>query len=135
MKKETFRHIEAELYCYHETLKEIEKKRQEIMYNYRPDENIGGGKSNIPGSPTETVATRLAENIELKRLEEIVGAIKFVYDSSPEEHKKLIKLKYWTKPQLLTWDGIADKLHISKRQAMRWRDEIVHSIAKVLGWK
>lgn len=105
------------------------------MHNYRPDENIGGGKSNIPGNPTEKVATRLAENVELKRLEEIAGAIKFVYDSSPEEYKKLIKLKYWTKPQLLTWDGIADRLHISKRQAMRWRDEIVYSIAKVLGWK
>ena len=106
-----------------------------IFANADPDENIGGTRGNLPGKPTERIVTKLAANKRLNQLEEIVGAIERVYEQLPDDYKRLIELKYWTKPQLLTWDGIADKLHISKRQAMRWRDEIVYSIAKVLGWR
>lgn len=136
IKKATFKHIEAELYHYHDTLREIEKLRKELIFaNADPDENIGGTRGNLPGKPTERIVTKLAANKRLNQLEEIVGAIERVYERLPDDYKRLIELKYWTKPQLLTWDGIADKLHISKRQAMRWRDEIVYSIAKVLGWR
>lgn len=136
IKKATFKHIEAELYHYHDTLREIEKLRKELIFaNADPDENIGGTRGNLPGKPTERIVTKLAANKRLNQLEEIVGAIERVYEQLPDDYKRLIELKYWTKPQLLTWDGIADKLHISKRQAMRWRDEIVYSIAKVLGWR
>lgn len=136
IKKATFKHIEAELYHYHDTLREIEKLRKELIFaNADPDENIGGTRGNLPGKPTERIVTKLAANKRLNQLEEIVGAIERVYEQLPDDYKRLIELKYWTKPQLLTWDGIADKLHISKRQAMRWRDEIVTVIAETLGWR
>lgn len=136
IKKATFKHIEAELYCYHDTLKEIERIRKDIMFcKEEVDENVGGGRSNLPSSPTERIGTILLTHKKLQQLETIANAIQLVYDRVSDEYKRLIQLKYWTKPQRYTWEGIADQLHISKRQAMRWRDEIICAIAEVLGWR
>lgn len=136
LKKATFKHIESELYSYHDTLKEINTLRKDIMFTKENnDENTGGGRNNLPSSPTERIATRLATHKKLTRLEEVANAIEKVYTSLPEEHQKLVRLKYWTRPQTLTWDGIANKLHVTSRQAMRWRDEIIYVVAEVLGWR
>jgi len=136
LKKATFKHIESELYSYHDTLKEINRLRKDIMFTKEnDDENIGGGKNNLPSSPTERIATRLASHKRLNNLEEVTNAIQKVYTGLPEDYQKLVRLKYWTRPQTLTWEGIADKLFITSRQAMRWRDEVVWSIGEVLGWR
>lgn len=68
-------------------------------------------------------------------LTEVAEAIRSVYESIPPEKQKLMRLRYWTKPQLLTWEGVAMEIGVSKRQAMRWRDEIVLAIALRLGWR
>lgn len=134
--KLAFKKAEAEWYNYHNTLKEIAKLRQEIMNPVQEsDENIGGGKSNIPGKPTERIATRLATHKQLRYLEEVVEAIEKVYNALPDNYKKLVRYRYWSKEKNLTWDGIALKLHVSKRQAMRWRDDIIHATMEVLGWR
>lgn len=136
LKKATFKHIESELYSYHETLKEIQSLRQNIMFTKENnDENVGGGRSSLPYSPTEATATRLATHKKLTQLEEVANAVQKVYTGIPETHRKLLEMKYWKRPQIYTWDGIADKLFISKRQAMRWRDEIVQTTAEILGWR
>ena len=136
LQKSTFKHIEAEWYRYHDTLKEIENLRQEIIHSKNnPDENVGGGRSNIPGQPTERIATRLTTHKKLKYLEEIVQAIQMVYNTLPDEYKKLVRLKFWSRNRQLTWDGVALELNVSKRQAMRWRDEIIQATGEVLGWR
>lgn len=136
LKKPTFKHIESELYSYHETLKEIQFLRNDIMFTKEnDDENVGGGRGSYISSPTEQIGTRLATHKRLNKLEEIANAIEKVYTGLPGTHRNLIELKYWKKPQIYTWNGIADKLYVSKRQAMRWRDEIIFSISEVLGWR
>lgn len=135
LKKATFQHIESELYSYQETVKEIKRLRDDIMYRTSDDENTGGGKSNIPSSPTESTATALVTNKKLQNLESIAYAIEKVYNTANDDYKKLIRLKYWTRPQTLTWEGIALELNVSRRQAFRWRDEIVRAIGMILGWR
>ncbi|MCD7034321.1 transcriptional regulator [Metabacillus sp. GX 13764] len=136
VRKATFKHIESELFDYKDTIKEIEFLRQNIMFcKENDDENIGGGRSSFISSPTETIATRLTTHKRLTQLEEIAHAIEKVYTGLPETHRQLIQLKYWTKPQLKTWDGIASELHVSRRQAFNWRDEIINLLAEVLGWR
>ena len=134
LKKATFKHIEAELYCYYDTLRGIEQIRKDIMYNKEIDENIGGGRSNIPSKPTERIATAIIMNKMLQQLEAITEAIRSVYERLPDEKKQLVQLKYWTKQQY-SWEEIAEQLHVSKRQAIRWRNEIVYAIAEKLGWR
>lgn len=136
LKKATFKHIESEIYSYHDTLKEIQFLRQEIMFTKEnDDENIGGGRSSIPSSPTEQVATRLATHKRLNKLEEIANSIEKVYTGLPEDYQKLVRLKYWTRPQMKTWEGIAEDLHVNRATAMRWRDAVVNAVSEVLGWR
>ena len=135
--KITFKKIEAEWFNYFNTKREIALIREEIMnpFQEKVDENIGGGRSNEVGRPTERIATRLSLNKQLNHLQDIVEAIDQVYEALPEEYQKLVKLRYWSKNRQLTWDGIALELNISKRQAMRWRDEIIQATSEVLGWR
>ncbi|WP_363549581.1 transcriptional regulator [Caldifermentibacillus hisashii] len=136
-RKTTFKHVEAEWYNYYHTLNEINRLREEITFPFREvdDENTGGGKSNLPGNPTERIATRLATNKKLEYLNEIAEAIEKVYNALPDDYKKLVRLKYWNRSNKLTWEMIANELHVSKRQAMRWRDDIVFATIEVLGWR
>lgn len=136
LKKATFKHIESELFSYKDTLREIENLRKDIMFcKENDDENIGGGRSSFVSSPTERIGTRLATHIKLTRLEEVANAIQKVYTGLPEDYQKLVRLKYWTRPQTLTWDGIAGKIPVSRRTAFNMRDEIVFAIGEVLGWR
>lgn len=134
MKPAAFKHIESEIFDYTETVKRIQQRREEIMMNTSTDENVGGGKSNIPSRPTEQLATRLAEDPKLSEDQRIASAIEHVYNLCDDERKKLIRLKYWTRLHKKNWDVIAQELNISKRQAYRWRDEIVLAIGEKLGW-
>lgn len=131
----TFKHIESELYAYHDTKREIVRLKNDILHSSSYFEPIGGGRSNLPGDPTGNTATLMVTHRKIEQLERIVDAIESVVDKLPEEKQKLVKLKYWTRPQTLTWEGIAMRLGISARQAMRWRDEIVYAIAERIGWR
>lgn len=136
LKKATFKHIESEIYSYKDTLREIDELRKNIMFcSENDDENVGGGRSSLPSSPTEQIGTRLATHKRLGKLEEIANAIEKVYTGLPETHRKLVELKYWTRPQTKTWDGIAVEMNVSRRQAFRWKDEIISAVSEVLGWR
>lgn len=138
--KITFKKTEAEWYNYHNTLKEIAALREEIMNPYDEEVNdpavVAGANSvrNIT-DPTGRMATRLMTSKQLDYLTEITDAINKVYNALPDDYKKLVRLKYWNKNNHLTWDGIALELNVSKRQAMRWRNEIIHATMEVLGWR
>lgn len=135
LKNGAFKHVESELHHYHETLKEIALLREQILTgSSNPDENVGGGRSNIPGNPTERKGLLLASNRQLDSMMRIISAIDYVVTSLPDEKRRLVQMKYWTKPQTLTWDGIALQLNVSRITAIRWRQEIVEAIGFFLGW-
>jgi RinA family phage transcriptional activator len=135
IKRATFKHIESELFNYHHTLRLLEQRRQEILYNSnQPDENVGGGRSNLPGDPTARKAIALVVDKRIEHLETIINAIDVVICMLPDEKMMFVKSRYWTNPQTLTWDGIAMKMNISRKTAFRWREEVILSIAERLGW-
>ncbi|WPZ17810.1 transcriptional regulator [Geobacillus subterraneus] len=133
--KDIVRYVEHNLYHYHEYIREIQRLRNDILYGVKltTDENVGGGRSNLPSSPTERRTIELLTHRRLETLERVTHAIKTVYEALPDEKRKLIKLKYWTKPQRYTWDGIAEQLCVTRITCLRWRNEIVYAIAELLG--
>lgn len=136
IRKATFQHVESELFTYHETRKEIIRLKNDILHaRISTDENVGGGRGNLPGDPTGKTATLIVSHRKIEQLERIVDAIESVVERLPPEKRKLIELRYWTKPQRFTWDGIAAELHVSRRTAMNWRDEIVRAIVEKIGWR
>ncbi|PFT96141.1 transcriptional regulator, partial [Bacillus thuringiensis] len=123
LKGATFKYIESELYGYSDTLHEITFMRKNLIYcSSHDDENIGGGRRNVVDRPTERIGTQLMVHKKLRRLEELADAIESVYVLLEREKQRLVKLKYWTKPQCKTGVVIAEALHITKRTALRWRD-------------
>ncbi|MBP3037967.1 transcriptional regulator [Bacillaceae bacterium Marseille-Q3522] len=139
IKKTTFKHVEAEWYNYHHTLKEIASLREQIMNPFEEDYediNIVKGANSVrrPGDPTERIATRLMTHRQLEYLTKITNAIKQVYEALPDDYQKLVRIRYWGK-RSLTWDAIALEVKVSRRQAIYWRDEIVHATVNVLGWR
>lgn len=132
LRKSTFQHVEAELYCYHETKKEMERIRNDIIFAGKIQQE--GGRSGI-SNPTAAVATRLTTDKRLQTLEEIVDAIEGVVNVLDEQRFKVIRLRYWTKPQLLTWEGVARQIPTHRTTVIRWRDEVVYAIAERIGWR
>ena len=61
-----------------------------------------------PVRTTELMAARLLTNKMLRNLEEMVEAVEYVYEQLPEEHKKVIRLKYWNKDHKLKMDQIGE---------------------------
>ncbi|SDE58568.1 phage transcriptional activator, RinA family [Priestia aryabhattai B8W22] len=109
----TFKHVEGELYHFHETKKELREIKRENLH-------------------TETDQPSWQR---VQHLERVVAAISSVYKELPSEKKRLVKILYWTRPQQYNWEGIANQVPISKRQAQRWRKSIVEDIANRLGWR
>lgn len=137
--KITIKKIESEWYNYFNTLNEITRLREEITnpFDEEPDENFGGGVNSVRSvsDPTSKMATRLMTSKQLAYLTEVIEAIDQVYNALPDNYKKLVRLKYWNKNNELMWDGIALELSVSKRQAQRWRNEIVQATLELLGWR
>lgn len=138
--KTTFKKVESEFYNYHKTLKEIARLREEIMNPFDEEVNdptvvAGANSVRMTGNPTEKIASRLITHKQLNYLTEITEAVEQVYNAIPDDYKKLVRYKYWGSEKDLTWDGIALKVNVSKRQAMRWRDEIINATIELLGWR
>lgn len=134
-----FKHAESELFHYHYTVKRIKERRDELMSNTVPEgkqvqEAIPNFEPLRYQSSTERIGIRMATDRKLQEMERIAKAIEQVYNECDDERKELIRIKYWTKPHIYTWDGIAAKLHISRATAYRWRREILQSLCEKLGW-
>lgn len=134
MKPSTFKHIEAEIALFHETEKEIEKRRDEIMYPTMSEELVGG-KSNLPSDTVGNLATRLVMDRRLSELERVRNSIQSVYDSLEEKPKQMLEMRYWSKNNSKTWEGIAMEIEVGRMTVFRWRNEIVKAVGDKLGWK
>ncbi|QHT61708.1 transcriptional regulator [Paenibacillus lycopersici] len=136
IKRGTFLHVESELYAYHDTLREIVRIKNDLLQGKTSeDENVGGGKSNLPGDPTGRTAILLVSHKRLEQMMNVVDAIESVVSGLPDDRQKLIQLRYWTRPQTLTWDGIAAEIPAHRATVFRWRDGIITAIAARAGWR
>lgn len=136
LKPATFKHIEAELYGYNDTKREIKRRREELMYVSEVDENVGAGKNSYrtPGRPTERIVTRLTMDKRLRNLEEITEAIESAYEQVSDDHRRVVKTKYWNNRNQ-TWEGIASECNMHRNTAKKYQKEFVMLIADKVGWR
>lgn len=131
---DTFRYAESLLYSFPYMQKEAARLREEILHPFKPtDDNVGGGKGNLPGDPTGRMGVALATHAKLLHLERCMDAIRMIYDQLPEPKKEFVRVTYWTSPQRYTKVGICEELGISDRTYSRWRRQIVKELIEVLG--
>lgn len=135
MDARTKRFIEKQLEDYPSMIERINKRKLELKYPINLiDENIGGSSGGGISNPTERAVMTLAEDIKLQKLEETKEAIETVLDTLDINSYMLIELKYWVKPQVRTWDGIALQVGYSRRHCFTIRDNVLDMLAEKLGY-
>lgn len=132
LRRETKIFIEAELRDYNDTLRAISEERQDLLLS-SPVRDSSEGTSYGTGNPTEAKAIRLTTNKLIRRMEQTCKAIEIIINALPEEKYRLVELKYWTRPQMLTDEGIAREIGCDRRTLYRWCDAIILAIGIELG--
>ena len=152
MKRATYRHIEAEIYNYHDTLKAIEELRADIILAGR-QEVCGAvvGDRYAGTSIVERRATKLADSVLLREMERITKAIADTYAQAKEECRRVVWVKYglaidWQPPAELAGkmlgrnrfdmapDDMAEVLAVDRATFHRYRSGFVYGVAEKLGW-
>lgn len=154
LKRATYRHIEAEIHAYYDTLKTIEELRQDIILACRQEDNysavVGGRYAGT--SIVERRATKLADSLLLREMERITQAIRDVYARAKEECRRVIWVKYglalegWEPPAEIAarLEGrnrfdmrardMAGILAMDESTFHRYRTGFVYGVAERLGW-
>ncbi len=153
IKKATYRHIEAEIYSYYDTLRAIAEMRKNIILAGGIHDAYGAVVGDrYPGtSVVEHRATKLADSILLREMERITRAIRDTYARAKEECRRVVWVKYglaidWEPPAELrermqgrnrfdmSPDHMAEVLAVDRATFHRYRSGFVYGIAERLGW-
>lgn len=128
-----FKMIESELYCYHESKKELELMKEEILEGSQFQEVAV--KSSAVGDTTANKAIRLVTSVSIRETERRVNAIEkaieILQNGSEPRKLRLLEMKYFERRY--TDSGIAQELYIDRSTFYRWRKEIIQLIASFLG--
>ncbi|RQW65803.1 DUF722 domain-containing protein [Listeria sp. SHR_NRA_18] len=136
--KAQFQYIEDELRHYHETKKELEDLRSNVITGsifreYR-DDNTGGSSGSCVSNPVEKQATILEMDKQINRMSKVVSAIESIICKISESDKTMIQLRYWSNHKH-KWEYIAAQSFMERSTAIRHRDAIIKEIAEQLGFK
>ena len=130
----TFKQIEIILQEYPRYEEYIQRREEELLNPYTPqDTNQGGGKSNRTSDTTAIKAITLADDRILKRIRFQHQAVKCTYEQADEITQEIIEEYYFKQPRTKTWDGIALQVHTSKRSCFRIRKAFFSKLADELG--
>jgi len=153
IKRATYRHIEAEIYAYNDTLKAIEELREDIILASGRQEAYGAvvGDRYVGTSIVERRATKLADSVLLREMERITKAIQDTFSRAKEEGRQVVWVKYglaigWEPPAELAArmegrnrfdmspDDMAEVLAVDRATFHRYRSGFVYGVAERLGW-
>ena len=153
LKRATYRHIEAEIYAYHDTMQAIEELRTDIILAGRQEAYgtvVGGRFSGT--SIVERRATKLADSVLLREMKRITKAIEDTYARAKEEGRRVVWVKYglalegWEPPAELAArmegrnrfdmspDEMAEVLAVDRATFHRYKSGFVYGVAERLGW-
>ncbi|MDR3591563.1 MAG: hypothetical protein P4N41_18055 [Negativicutes bacterium] len=150
LKRATFKHIEAELFNFHQTVKALEEARNEIILAGKNLElGMVSGES-FDNSITERRATKLADSLLLREMDRITKAVRDTYEMAKEDCRRVLWIKYrlmigWrpneellyvvaNKHQDLTAKEMAEILHMDDSTYHRYRNGFIYGVAERLGW-
>ena len=153
MKRATYRHIEAEIYSYCDTVKAIEEFRRDIILaSGRQEAYIEATGGRYAGtSIVERRATKLADSLLLREMERITKAIEDTYARAKEECRRVVWVKYglaigWQPSAHLAAqmerrnrfdmspDAMARVLNMDRATFHRYRSGFIYGVAERLGW-
>ena len=124
------RYLEEEIRYFHASKRELQILRRDIMQGavyQSADDNVWIGSDSRTRAPYNCLR-------RIQRLENIVQAIEEVFQILTKEQRTLVKYVFWTQPQTLTMEGIAQQIHLSRRTLYRKKDELLALVGEKLGY-
>ncbi|MBF2260816.1 transcriptional regulator [Staphylococcus capitis] len=124
-----------------EYIKHVERYRKEmkiceyeILENHKP-ENIGAGKSNLPGNPVERESVKKLSNKRYNTLRNIVNGVDKLVNEADEDTRDLINKRYWECPiGCYHWEDLAAYFGTNKTSILRRRDAMIETLANYIGY-
>ena len=152
LKRAAFRHIEAEISEYRNTLAHLEVLRRDIIESSKNQELGMPAAATLGVSGVERRATRLADSLLLREMERITEAIRATYSVANEQCRQVVWIRYgltlegWYPPR--QWEKAAagraglgmpveemcKVLSVDEATYHRYRSGFVYDIAGRLGW-
>ncbi|MDW5300743.1 MAG: hypothetical protein SA378_11515 [Sedimentibacter sp.] len=128
-----FKLIEAELYGYNDTKKELELMEEEILEGSAFQEVCV--QSGTTGDTTANKAIKMISSKAILECERRIKAIEktLVILQQDETKLRMLQMKYFERK--FTDTGIMNELHIGNNTFYRWRREIVKLVGSYLGWR
>lgn len=94
--------------------KDLKFRGYEILENHDP-ENIGAGKSNMPGNPIEREVLKRFNDKKYNNLDNIVSSVEKLIANVDDDSLDAMKLKYWNEQgAYLTWEDVANEYNMSR---------------------
>jgi len=121
--------LEAKFSDYNNYETYINKQMLALTVDQR-DENTGGGKSNIPGRPTERVAMLAAQDEYIQNCRKYQRAVESVLDELGETERGLVEDRYWGTCSWMTWKEFAQEKHYSTSSMSRLKQKILLSFGR-----
>lgn len=113
--------------------KDLKFRGYEILENHDL-ENIGAGKSNMPGNPIEREVLKRFNDKKYNNLDNIVSSVEKLIANVDDETLEIMKMKYWNELDEYSWEDIADELFISRRTLGRRRDKWLLLLAEYMDY-
>lgn len=120
---------------YHSYDKKILVRKAELTYR-EIDENVGGGKSNIPAKNIENMVIKQLSDERLIFLQKVLEAIEKTLEAIQTinpSFRTLIEEKYFKSGGLEPWEDVAKRVGWSKSQAYNIRYQTLEIFANILG--
>lgn len=120
---------------YHSYEKKILVRKAELTYR-EIDENVGGGKSNIPAKAIENMVIKQLSDERLTFLQKVLDAIEKTLEAIQTinpSFRVLIEEKYFKSGGLEPWEDVAKRVGWSKSQAYNIRYQTLEIFANILG--
>lgn len=136
MERGIYKHIEQILRDYPYIDQYVHDRKQELLYPHDefPDKNIGGGRSNVPGTPVEDLIITITDDRRIAALEKNKRVVQECLDCTDQDTEFIIDELYFKKRPTLTTQGVAEKLHSSSSAISRKKLQFFNLIKNQFGW-
>lgn len=114
--------------------KDLKYRGWEILENHDP-ENIGAGKSNMPGNPIEREVLKKFGDKKYNNLDNIVSSVEKLIASVDDDSLEVMKLKYWHEQgSYLTWEDVAKEYNMSRTAMTNRRNAWLKMLADYMDY-
>lgn len=125
--------LEDKFQRYQQMDKEIAIRKEELKIK-QTDENIGGGKSNTVSSPVESEVIKSMNDEYIREREKWKQGIDDVYNHCTENEQKILRDKFWSDQNYLSWQEIGEMNFTSRTKIYEIRYSLLQRFAKKIGY-